>query len=157
MHGQMFVVGGAAIAPAYNTRRTTADVDGIFEPKAMIYQAARRVASRHEGLTDDWVNDAVKGLLPSGADSRARVVLDVPGLTVSVPPPRYRLALKVQAARIDRDQDDIRFLAHEVGAQSADEILKIAEEVIGAERLLPKAEFLIREMFPSPTPGKPRP
>jgi hypothetical protein len=27
----MFVVGGAAMALAYNTRRMTADVDGVFE------------------------------------------------------------------------------------------------------------------------------
>jgi hypothetical protein len=31
IHVQMFVVGGAAMALAYNTRRMTADVDGVFE------------------------------------------------------------------------------------------------------------------------------
>jgi Nucleotidyltransferase of unknown function (DUF6036) len=122
---QMFVVGGAAMALAYNMRRTTADVDGVFEPKTVIYEAARRVASRH-----------------------ARVVLDLPGVTVSVPAPHYLLALKVQAARIDRDQDDIRFLAREAGAKTADDVLRIAAQVIGSSRLLPKAQFIVQEMFP---------
>jgi len=36
------------MALAYNMRRTTADVDGVFEPKAVIYEAARRVADRKE-------------------------------------------------------------------------------------------------------------
>ena len=58
---QLFVVGGAAMALAYNMRRTTADVDGVFEPKAVIYEAARRVADRHEKLPADWLNDGVKG------------------------------------------------------------------------------------------------
>jgi hypothetical protein len=49
-------------------RRTTADADGVFEPKAVIYEAARRVAKRHEKLPADWLNDGVKGLLPGGAD-----------------------------------------------------------------------------------------
>ena len=55
----------------------------------------------------------MKGLLPGGADRHAKVILDLPGITVSVPSPHYLLALKVQAARIDRDKDDIRFLARE--------------------------------------------
>jgi hypothetical protein len=45
IHAQMFVVGGAAMALAYNTRRMTADVDGVFEPKMVIYAAARQVAA----------------------------------------------------------------------------------------------------------------
>ena len=145
---QLFVVGGAAMALAYNMRRTTADVDGVFEPKAVIYEAARRVADRHEKLPVDWLNDGVKGLLPGGADRHAKVILDLPGITVSVPSPHYLLALKVQAARIDRDQDDIRFLARETGAKTADDVLRIAEQVIGRNRLLPKAQFIVQEMFP---------
>jgi hypothetical protein len=95
---QMFVVGGAAMALAYNMRRTTADVDGVFEPKAVIYEAAR----------------------------------------------------------IDRDQDDIRFLARETGAKTADDVLRIAEQVIGTNRLLPKAQFIVQEMFPE-DPAEPSP
>ena len=150
LRADIFVVGGAAMALGYNTRRMTADVDGVFEPKSIVYEAARVVAARHPGLADDWINDAVKGLLP-GADPNARVVLESPGVTVSVPSPKYLLALKVQAARIDRDTDDIARLAALCGARSAEEILDIAERVIGAGRLLPKAQFLIQEMFP-PSP-----
>ena len=61
------VVGGAAMALAYNTRRLTAHVDGVFEPKSAIYDASRAVAQDRLGLPVDWLNDAVKGLLP-GAD-----------------------------------------------------------------------------------------
>ncbi len=88
---------------------------------------------------------------------RARVVLDLPGITVTVPSPHYLLALKVQAARIDRDQDDIRFLAREAGAKTADDVLKIAEQVIGPSRLLPKAQFIVQEMFPTGPPESPPP
>lgn len=154
VQAQLFVVGGAAIALAFNTRRTTGDVDGVFEPKTLIYEAARRVAARHasDKVPADWLNDGVKGLLP-GVDPGKKVILDLPGLVVSVPSPRYLLALKVQAARIDRDQDDIRFLAKECGVSTADEVLAIAEGVIGRERLMPKAQFLVQEMFPQPRPN----
>lgn len=147
IRGELFVVGGAAMALAYNTRRLTADVGGIFEPKSEIYEAARTVAGSHGHLPDDWLNDAVKGL-PPGPDPDARVLLEVPGLTVSVPSPRYLLALKVQAARIDRDADDIAVLAQQCGATTADDVLDIAADVIGANRLQPKAQFLVQQLFP---------
>ncbi|HET7389098.1 MAG TPA: hypothetical protein VFJ19_20815 [Nocardioidaceae bacterium] len=119
----------------------------------VIYGVARELAEA-EGLPPDWLNDAVKGLLP-GADPDAREVLNVPGLRVSVSSPRYLLALKVQAARIDRDSDDIRFLAREAGASTAEEVLRIAEEVIGTTRLMPKARYIIEELFPPGPTGSP--
>lgn len=40
----VYVVGGAAIALAYDERRATRDVDAVFVPKNEVYRAARRVA-----------------------------------------------------------------------------------------------------------------
>lgn len=42
----LFLVGGAAMALAYSTSRATKDLDGIFEPKAVVYQIAARVAEQ---------------------------------------------------------------------------------------------------------------
>jgi hypothetical protein len=111
-----------------------------------VYEAARRVASLHEGLADDWLNDGVKGFLP-GLDPDAAVALDVPGLTVRTASPEYLLAMKVQAARFDRDSDDIRFLAQLCGISTANDVLAIAERVIGSRNLSPKAQFLVQELF----------
>lgn len=147
IRGELFIVGGAAMALAYNTRRATRDVDAVFEPKTAIAGAASRVAARH-GLPMDWLNDAMKGFLP-GPDPDQRAVLSAPGINVSVPSPEYLLALKVAAARVDRDPDDIRVLAGLCGARTADDVLNIAERVMGGRaRLLPKTQFLIEEMFP---------
>ncbi|MPQ98126.1 nucleotidyl transferase [Modestobacter sp. I12A-02628] len=147
LHAELFVVGGAAMALAYNTRRATRDVDAVFEPKAHVYEAADRVGARHD-LPAGWLNDAVKGLLP-GPDGDARPVLSAPGIEVSVPSPHYLLALKVRAARVDRDADDIEQLAALCGASSANEVLDIAERVWGGRQwLLPKAQYLLEELFP---------
>jgi Nucleotidyltransferase of unknown function (DUF6036) len=40
VHGDLFLVGGAAMALAYSTRRATRDLDAIFEPKQVVYRAA---------------------------------------------------------------------------------------------------------------------
>ncbi|MDO5066458.1 MAG: DUF6036 family nucleotidyltransferase [Propionibacteriaceae bacterium] len=60
---QLFVVGGAAMALAYDQSRLTRDVDALFVPSAEVRQAAEKVATMH-GLEPDWLNDAVKGFLP---------------------------------------------------------------------------------------------
>ena len=51
-----------------------------------ISEAARHLAQRH-GLSSDWLNDAVEGLLPSGTGA-PKEVLSVRGLSVLV---QYRL------------------------------------------------------------------
>jgi hypothetical protein len=135
------------MALAFNSRRLTVDVHGVFEPKAKVYAAAAELAHKH-GLAEDWLNDGVKGLLP-GPDPEARVLLDAPGITVSVPSPQYLLALKVAAARVDRDVDDIRALAKICQAETADQILEIAAQVMGAGNLPPKSQFAVAELFPT--------
>lgn len=37
---EMYVVGGAAIALAFDERRATRDIDAVFEPKDVVYEAA---------------------------------------------------------------------------------------------------------------------
>jgi Nucleotidyltransferase of unknown function (DUF6036) len=50
VRGDVFIVGGAAMAVAYDARRATRDVDGIWHPSAEIRSAAARVAARHDDL-----------------------------------------------------------------------------------------------------------
>jgi len=106
-----------------------------------------RLAARHN-LPADWLNDAVKGLLP-GKDPNARECFQSRGISVSVPSPHYLLALKVAAARVDRDADDIRALATICGLTTAGAVLAVTERVMGSRaNLLPKVRFLVEEMFP---------
>ncbi len=146
--GELFVVGGAAMALAYDARRLTSDVDGIFEPKSVIYEAAETVVSRHPEIDSGWLNDAVKGFLPS-AGANPRVLLEVPGLRVSVPATDYLLAMKTLASRVDRDDDDIVFLANELGLSTADEVLDVVSRFYSASRIEAKVQFYIEQLFPS--------
>jgi hypothetical protein len=60
LRGDVFVVGGAAMAVAYDARPVTRDVDGIRHPSREVREAAARVAARHD-VELDWLNDGVKG------------------------------------------------------------------------------------------------
>ena len=123
VHGQLFIVGGAAMALAYSDRRVTKDIDAVFEPKAIIYQAAHRVAEDF-GLPDDWLNDAVKGFLP-GKDEGARPLPEVEGIEVTTASPRYLLAMKLMAMRFGEDDEDIQILLHQAGINHSGEALDL--------------------------------
>jgi hypothetical protein len=142
---QMYVVGGAAIALAFDERRSTRDIDAVFEPKAVVYEAAGRVAEC-SGLAPDWLNDAVKGFL-AGDDDESAPILELPGLSVLTASPRTLLAMKVLAHRPGEDDEDVRLLAAHLGLTRAEEILAVAERTYG-DRLDPAARFFVEELFP---------
>lgn len=154
--GELYVVGGAAMALAYDERRSTRDVDAVFEPKLVVYEAAQEVAHRLD-LPVGWLNDAVKGFL-AGDDAEATLVLDAPGLRCLAASPRMLLALKVLAHRVSEDEDDVRLLARDLGLTSATQVLEVAEDVYG-DRLNAAARFFVEQLFPArggadrPRPG----
>lgn len=145
LKGEMYVVGGAAIALAYDERRSTRDIDAVFEPKSAIYDAAAAIAAER-GLAEGWLNDAVKGFL-TRPDDEAIAVLDLPGLSVATASPRIILAMKVLAHRPGEDDEDVRLLAGQLGLTTSAEILAVATEVYG-DRLDPGARFFVEELFP---------
>jgi Nucleotidyltransferase of unknown function (DUF6036) len=140
----MYVVGGAAISLAFDERRATRDIDAVFEPKDVVYEAAAVVAEER-GLPAGWLNDAVKGFL-TGDDPAATPVLDLPGLRCMAASPRILLALKVLAHRVGEDEEDLRLLAAALGLERASEVLAVAEETFG-DRLDPAARFFVEEIF----------
>jgi hypothetical protein len=143
---EMYVVGGAAIALAFDERRATRDIDAVFEPKGVVYEAATAVGERLS-LPGGWLNDAVKGFL-AGEDPRATPILDLPGLRCLTASPQTLLALKVLAHRVGEDEDDVRLLAEHLGLEAADEVLAIAESTYG-DRLDAAARFFVEQIFDS--------
>jgi len=145
VRGELFVVGGAAMALAYNTRRATRDIDAVFEPKSIVYEAARTVAARHQELPEDWLNDAVKGFL-LGEDPAATVVFDRPGLRVRVASPRYLFAMKIAASRVERDTDDIVVLHRLSRFEGVDDALQYVGHTYPHLRLEPRVQYLLEEL-----------
>jgi hypothetical protein len=150
VRGQIFVVGGAAMALAYSTRRVTADIDAVFEPKSAIYDAAATVAE-NLGLPEDWLNDAAKGYMP-GNDEHPRPVADIHGIEVTTASPRYLLAMKLLAMRFGEDDEDIEILLRECGLRSADEAIDLLRQMYPLREPPVKTRFFLEELFESTSP-----
>jgi hypothetical protein len=140
----LFLVGGAAIAIAYDSARATRDLDAVFLPTDVVRQAALAVAEQ-QGLDTDWLNDAVKGFLP-GPDPDARRFYASDALTVDVASPRYLLAMKLFSSRVEIDANDIMFLYRQLGYTTVAEGLDLVEAVYQGRPIAAKVQFLLEEI-----------
>ena len=146
---EMFLVGGAAMALAYSRERTTRDLDAIFEPKALVYEQARRLADER-GLPPDWLNDGVKGLLPDRPDTGPQVTFTSTGISVIVASPDYLFAMKAAAARQEADTEDLLRLAALLSISTPDAAFAMIERFYAPSRLSAKSHFFIQATFAQP-------
>lgn len=153
VRGDVFIVRGAAMTVAYDARPATRDVDGIWHPSQQVRDAAERVASRHDDLEADWLNDGVKGFLPGADGGVPRVVYEGDNLTVSAASPEYLLATKLLASRVSRDEDDIVLLYGLCGFTTANEGLDLIERYYPGRPIEAKVRFLLEELLGNQPPS----
>jgi hypothetical protein len=76
------------------------------------------------------------------------VVFDRPGLAVRVASPRYLFAMKVLAARVERDQDDIKLLDGLSGFRSIEEALDHVQSLY-PHQPIPQSAVLVGGAVPA--------
>jgi hypothetical protein len=102
----VFVVGGAAMALAYDATRVTRDIDATFVPHGVVIEEARRVAD-DLGLAYWWLNEQASIYISGKDDPGKRRVFDHPRPRVAAASPAHIFAMKPFAART-RDIDDLQ-------------------------------------------------
>ncbi|HET6949138.1 MAG TPA: hypothetical protein VFI47_02120 [Acidimicrobiales bacterium] len=147
IHGDVFVVGGAAMAVAYDARPSTRDVDAIWHPSTEVREAAARVAARHDDVDADWLNDGVKGFLPGDDRGERRVVYDGECLSVSAASPTYLLATKLLASRVGRDEDDVLLLYDLCGFTTVEEGLDLVERCYPGRPVEAKVAYFVEDLL----------
>lgn len=141
----LYVFGGAAMALAYDLRRSTRDVDAVFEPHGAVIAESQSVALEL-GLPRWWLNEQASAYVASGRDAAAPLVFDHPGLRVHAASAPHLLAMKVLAGR-RRDAEDIRLLAEHLGLSSAAEVRAMCERVFPDEQVPQRSTLLLGELF----------
>ena len=146
--GEVGICGGAVMCLVFNARRATKDVDGVFEPTQQIRAAVTRVAER-TGAPADWLNDAAKGFFAGAVPQQD--VLNFSNLRVWAPTADYMLAMKCVSARFDtHDRDDVVFLIQHLKLRSPVEVFEIIGRYYPQQRVPPKTQFLVEELFDQP-------
>ena len=122
--GEVSLYGGAVMVLAFKARPATKDVEAMFEPVREIRNASRRIAERH-GLRLDWLNLAVKMFV---VEHEREVLFEFSNLIVTVPDPKYLLAMKMLALRPNTlDEDDAQTLINNLGINTKDQVVEIIQ------------------------------
>jgi predicted nucleotidyltransferase len=141
----IYVFGGAAMALAYDARRTTRDIDALFQPHGIVLDEARNVATEL-GLPTWWLNEQASVYVATGGDTNASTIFDHPGLRVTAASPEHLLAMKVLAAR-RRDSDDIRFLLNKLDITNLETVLALIAQIFPDEPLPDRARLVLEDLF----------
>jgi hypothetical protein len=141
----VFVVGGAAMALAYDAKRVTRDVDATFVPHGIVLEEARHVAD-DLGLPPWWLNEQASVYISGKDDPGKRRVFDHPGLRVMAASPAHIFAMKALAARA-RDIDDLRVLASILRLESADQAFQICADFYPDEPMSQRSAAVLQELF----------
>ena len=143
---RIYLVGGAAMVLAYESRFSTDDVDGSGYPTAAVLAAAEEIAERR-GLQPDWLHDSVNVYFPTLKEPDWRPVFKVGTVEVVVADERTLLAMKMRASRGRRDEVDIKFLLDKCGVTSVDGALALYEEYFPEDELPDRAVPMLRHAF----------
>ena len=141
----VFVVGGAAMALAYDATRVTRDVDARFVPHGIVLDEARQVAT-DLGLPPWWLNEQATAYISGKDDPGKRRVFDHPGLRVMAASPEHVFAMKALAART-RDIDDLRLLAGMIGIETAEAAFRICSDFYPDEPIPRRTDAVMRELI----------
>ncbi len=149
VHGQqiqLLIVGGAAMALAYEARASTKDVDAIFltPPEASQTRQWASQVALEMGFDDDWLNDGAKGFL-HGIKPGALLV-ETQGIRVWQIAPEQLLAMKLTAWRDDVDIDDSRRLLKEFKNLSLEDVwIKLEPYLIPGQSQ--KARYALEDVW----------
>jgi hypothetical protein len=124
---KLYIVGGAVMVLAHDSRDATFDVDGDFYPRDSVVEVAADVA-RLQGLPDDWLNAAANGFIPVFKSPNWQPLYRFGSLEVLAADDRTMLAMKIRASRGRRDEPDIALLLQRCGITSVEQAVALYEE-----------------------------
>ena len=108
----IYIVGGAAMALAFDRSRTTHDIDGrIDKGHGALVEAVHEIAHRR-GLPTSWLNDQATPKMPMARDERARTVYASEYLTVTGASGEHILGMKLESGRAFDQKDVITLVRH---------------------------------------------
>jgi len=143
----IFIVGGAAMALAYNADRATEGVDGTFEPRDVVLDAAKTVAAEANSwvwsdIDTSWLSDGVAQMMPPLPDDHPYSEKIGPALTISIGSPEFVLAMKAMVTRKSMgDVDDAVVLCRMLNITTQMQL----EDVVA--RYFPGRKFGAQELF----------
>ena len=138
---RVYIVGGAAMALAYDRDRHT-PLDGPAAGGCAELTEAVREVARRRGLPDSWLNERASSCIPRGGDARERAVFDHSSLRVAAASPERMLAMKVMSAR-RADAEDVKTLLGIRGFTTARRVMEAVQAVFPDEPIPERSRRMV--------------
>ena len=143
----IYVVGGAAFLLRKISRRSTVDIDAKITSAESVLNAAQDLAFR-KGWPLQWFNNAARVFVPFDTNyENWEPYLRSHNVNVYLAPFEDLLIMKLNAARPNRDDEDLRFLIRQFKLDSLDEVSAIYEARCPGEVLSLKAQKLVTQIL----------
>lgn len=134
IHGDIKLVGGAALVLQGIGNRPTADIDASYAENTSVNSLVAEMASDYD-LASDWLNSNASAFIPENASWVTLEELD--GLTIQAADSETLLAMKIAAER-DKDTLDIARLLRKLNITNATDAVELAFKKYG-EHSIPLA------------------
>ena len=145
---KLYIVGGAVMVLAHDSRDATMGVDGDFSPRDTVMDAAREIARRRD-LPDDWLNAAANGFIPAFKSPEWRLLYHFGSLEVLAADDRTMLAMKIRASRGRRDEPDIAVLLTSCGVTTVEQAFALYEEYFPEDPAPSRARSILEYLLSS--------
>jgi len=143
----IYVVGGAAFLLRQIARRSTVDVDAKLTSSELVLEVAKDLGIQN-GWAPNWFNNAARIFVPFDTDYSAWELYATSGqVNVYLAPFEDLLIMKLNAARPNRDDEDLRFLIEHFEFQTVDEISYVYETRCPGDTLSTKAIQLVTQLL----------
>ena len=116
----IYLVGGAVMALAFDRERITADIDARIDTgHGALVEAVHEIAAER-GLATNWLNEQASSAIPKTPDARAPTLYATQYLVVTGASAEHMLAMKLEAGR-GRDVSDIAALVRMLKLRTPEE------------------------------------
>jgi len=144
---EIYVVGGAAFLLRGIDRRMTVDIDAKVTNATAVLAIAERLAMQNN-WPSDWFNNSARIFVPFDTKYDLwQLYLEKEGVRVYLAPLDDLLIMKLNAARENRDDEDLAFLFERLGLRTLAEIEILYESRSPGEVLPEKAIRLVRNIL----------
>jgi len=123
------------------------DIDAYFSGHGTAIREAIADIADREGLTGNWLNDALKELFSTQPSQQKWA--EYPGLRVYLAPLDFVLAIKVAAAGCPQDTEDIKTLAGKLQISNTQDMLTLIIKYIPEQFLTPEMRLMAEQAFKS--------
>ena len=133
VEGELYVVGGAAVALAYDDSRLTKDVDALFVRGHGAVVKAGIEVGRERGWDDSWLNEQPAAFIPKDVDAGANTVFVERGLVARAAAPRRLIAMKLLAGRPQDVNDMAVLIPFAPELRTADDLIALFDRLMPEE------------------------